>query len=62
MLQSGYMKMIMVDGFNSGEWKSIEVRSWLEDSSRGKERTFFQAYNGDIVLKITDAGYQIIDK
>lgn len=49
-------------GYNSGKWKSIEVRSWLENSSLGKERTFFQAYNGDIVLKITDAGYQIIDK
>ena len=60
MHQSGYMKMIMVDGFNSGEWKSIEVRSWIEDKKKKNKSILFQAFNGDVTLKITNDGFETI--
>ena len=45
-------------GYNSGSWKSIEVREWIEDPSRKTKSISFQAFNGDKKIEITNDGYQ----
>ena len=49
------------NGYNSGNWQSIEVQSWIENNERKTKSTLFKAYEGDVTLKITDKGYTIID-
>ena len=49
-------------GYNSGSWKSIEVREWIEDPNRKTKSISYQAFNGDKKIEITDEGYQeVID-
>lgn len=45
-------------GYNSGSWKSIEVREWIESPNRKTKSISFQAFNGDKKIEITDEGYQ----
>ena len=45
-------------GYNSGNWKSIEVRSWMEEMGAKS----FVAFEGDKTVRITSSGYEVIEE
>ena len=45
-------------GYNTGSWKSTEVREWIEDPNRKTKSISFQAFNGDKKIEITNNGYR----
>lgn len=45
-------------GYNSGSWKSIEVRSWMEEMNT----TNFVAFEGDQTIRFTKEGYEICEE
>ena len=44
-------------GYNTGKWKSIEVQGWIEEL--GAES--FVAYNGDVTVRFTSEGYNVVE-
>ena len=50
------------NGYNSGSFQSLTVQSWIEDEKRETKSVVFKAYEGDVTLKITDKGYQVINR
>ena len=50
------------NGYNSGNWQSIEVQSWIQNENRKTKSVIFKAYEGDVTLKISDKGYLVVDK
>ncbi len=44
-------------GYNTGPWKTIEVREWMKEMHAQS----FVAYEGDITLRFTSEGYEVIN-
>lgn len=45
-------------GYNSGKWKSIIVREWVEEYKADS----ICAFNGDKVIRFTKEGYEVLDE